>query len=119
MDSSSNRTPHRLTQDLAEMAVLAAIYFGAGKLGLSLAFLHTNVSPVWPPTGVALAAIWLLGYRIAPAIWVGALLANLATPVTGATACAIATGNSVKTKKMSIAGATNTYPANACLRSAS
>jgi PAS domain S-box-containing protein len=78
------------------LLAVCAIYFGSAELGLSLAFLHTNVSPVWPPTGVALAAIWLLGYRIAPAIWVGALLANLATPVTGATACAIATGNTLE-----------------------
>jgi len=63
------------------LAVVTAAYFGAAKLGLSLAFIHANVSPVWPPTGVAIAAVLLLGYRIWPAILLGALLANLFTPV--------------------------------------
>ncbi|MFL6275766.1 MAG: MASE1 domain-containing protein [Blastocatellia bacterium] len=78
------------------LLVVCAIYFGSARLGLSLAFLHANVSPVWPPTGVAIAAVWLLGYRIAPAIAVGALLANLATDVSLITASGIAVGNTLE-----------------------
>src|SRR4030095_10748841 len=72
------------------------IYFAAARFGLSLAFLHPNVSPVWPPTGVALAAVLLFGYRIWPAIFLGAVLANLLTPVSIATAFGIAVGNTLE-----------------------
>ncbi|HEX5734503.1 MAG TPA: MASE1 domain-containing protein [Blastocatellia bacterium] len=78
------------------LLIVAAAYFGAAEVGLSQAFLHTNVSPVWPPTGVAIAAVWLLGHRISPAILLGAFLANLATAVPLATAGGIAVGNTVE-----------------------
>src|SRR5437870_578194 len=78
------------------LLAVCAVYFGSARLGLSLAFLHANVSPVWPPTGVAIAALWLFGYRIAPAIAVGALLANLATDVSLITASGIAVGNTLE-----------------------
>jgi PAS domain S-box-containing protein len=78
------------------LVLLAAVYFAAGKFGLSLASVHTNVSPVWPPTGIALAAILILGYRVWPGIFVGALLTNLLTPVPMATAFGIALGNTVE-----------------------
>lgn len=74
----------------------AAVYFGAAKLGLSLAFLHASVSPVWPPTGIAIAAVLWLGYRISPAILAGAFLANLATGEPVATAAGIAIGNTLE-----------------------
>ena len=79
-----------------KLLVVAVIYFGAAKLGLSLAFIHANVSPVWPPTGVAIAAILLLGYRIWPAILLGAFLANLLTAVPVETAAGIAIGNTLE-----------------------
>jgi PAS domain S-box-containing protein len=76
--------------------VVAAVYFIAAKAGLSLASVHTNVSPVWPPAGIALAAVLLLGYRIWPAILVGAFFANFLTPVPVATAGVIAFGNTLE-----------------------
>ena len=76
--------------------LVAATYFGAAELGLSQAFLHANVSPVWPPTGVAIAAVLWLGYRISPAILLGAFLANLATGVSIAIASGIAVGNTLE-----------------------
>jgi PAS domain S-box-containing protein len=81
---------------LLAATVIAATYFVAAKLGLSLAFLHVSVSPVWPPTGIAIAAVLLLGYRIAPAILIGALLANLATGASAPTAAGIAIGNALE-----------------------
>jgi len=78
------------------LAVVTAVYFGAAKLGLALAFIHANVSPVWPPTGVAIAAVLLFGYRIWPAILLGAFLANFFTPVPVATAAGIALGNTLE-----------------------
>src|SRR2546425_1226474 len=54
------------------LAALFGLYVVAGKLGLSLAFIHVSASPVWPPTGIALAALLTLGYRVWPAIFAGA-----------------------------------------------
>lgn len=82
---------------LGQTVVLAAIYFAAAELGLSLAVLNKSVSPVWPPTGVAIAALLLLGYRAAPAIFLGALLANYRlTDVSLVTALGIAVGNALE-----------------------
>jgi signal transduction histidine kinase len=75
------------------IGILAIIYFIAGKLGLMLASLHASASPVWPPAGIALAAMLLFGYRVWPAIFVGAFLVNLTTAGNAATSFAIATGN--------------------------
>lgn len=57
--------------------IVAIIYFAAAQLSLFLSFENTNVSPVWPPTGIALASVLLLGYRMAPGIFAGAFLANI------------------------------------------
>ena len=59
------------------LALLALIYFIAGKLGLKLAFVNASASAVWPPAGIALAALLLFGYRAWPAIFVGALFLRL------------------------------------------
>ena len=75
------------------LITISVVYFYAAKLGLSLAFLHQSVSPVWPPTGIAIAAVLWLGYRISPAVLVGAFLANLATGEPTGTAAGIAVGN--------------------------
>ena len=66
------RSVPRLTLGLA----FAAVYFGAAKLGLTMAFFAEQVTTVWPPTGIALAAVVLLGPAVWPAIALGALLAN-------------------------------------------
>jgi TolB-like protein/integral membrane sensor domain MASE1/class 3 adenylate cyclase/Tfp pilus assembly protein PilF len=78
------------------IGILAVIYFIAGKLGLMLASLHASASPVWPPAGIALAGLLLLGYRAWPAIFIGAFLVNVTTAGNGATSFAIATGNTLE-----------------------
>src|SRR5882724_277993 len=82
--------------DVLAILVIAGFYFAAARLGLSLASVHTNVSPVWPPTAIAIAAVLLLGYRVWPGILLGALVANLMTPVPVATAVAIGIGNTLE-----------------------
>src|SRR6059036_724270 len=81
---------------LALIGILAIIYFIVGKLGLMLASLHASASPVWPSAGIALAAMLLFGYRVWPAIFVGAFLVNLTTAGNVATSFAIATGNTLE-----------------------
>jgi signal transduction histidine kinase/ActR/RegA family two-component response regulator len=76
-------------------AGIAALYFAAARLGLAVAFVAPQVTVVWPPTGIALAAMMLLGRRMWPAVWIGALLANC-TVAPLAVAAGIATGNTLE-----------------------
>jgi integral membrane sensor domain MASE1 len=69
----------RFPRRVAILATLAAVYFVAAKLGLKLAFVHASATPVWPPTGIALAAFLSIGYQVWPGIFLGAFLANLTT----------------------------------------
>jgi signal transduction histidine kinase len=78
------------------LAGLFGLYVVAGKLGLSLASVHASASPVWPPTGIALAAFLTLGYRAWPAIFVGAFVVNVTTAGSVATSVAIALGNTLE-----------------------
>src|SRR5213595_2075932 len=81
---------------LPAVGILTAVYFIAGKLGLMLASLHASASPVWPAAGIALGALLVLGYRVWPAIFVGAFLVNLTTAGNVATSLAIASGNTLE-----------------------
>ena len=72
------------------------MYFAAGKLGLSLAFVNSSASLVWPATGIALAALLVLGYRAWPAILLGAFLVNVTNTGHVASALAIGLGNTVE-----------------------
>ncbi len=84
-------------RDLALVASVAAIYFVAARLGLSLAFANASVSPVWPPTGVAIAVLLWFGYRVTPGVAIGALAANyLLTDVPLAPSAMIAIGNTLE-----------------------
>jgi signal transduction histidine kinase len=76
--------------------IFAVAYFVAGKLSLKLAFLHASASPVWPPAGIALAALLLFGIRLWPAIFIGAFLVNLTTAGNVFTSLGIATGNTLE-----------------------
>ena len=76
------------------LSLLVAIgYFAGAELGLSLASLHTNVTAVWPPTGIAIASLLIFGRRVWPGIFVGALAANLMTAIPVLSSFGIATGN--------------------------
>ena len=78
------------------LAGLFGLYVLAGKLGLSLASVHASASPVWPPTGVALAAFLTLGYRMWPAIFAGAFVVNITTAGSVPTSVAISLGNTLE-----------------------
>ena len=80
----------------AQVALLAAAYFGAAKLGLTMAFVAEQVTAVWPPTGIALAALLLFGYRLWPGITLGAFLANVTANEPLGTAAGIALGNTLE-----------------------
>ena len=70
-----------------------ATYMLAAKLCLRLATVHPSASPFWPPTGIAIVTLLLLGLRYWPAIFAGAFLVNLTTAGTVLTSLGIAGGN--------------------------
>src|SRR5499427_5086791 len=81
---------------IAGLIGIGLTYFVLAKSGLALALIHPSASPIWPPTGFALAAIVLWGYRAWPAIFLGAMIANASTTGSIGPAISIATGNSLE-----------------------
>ncbi len=61
---------------LVTALVVAVAYYGAARLSLLLSFENTNASPVWPATGLALAAVMLFGKRALIGIALGEFIAN-------------------------------------------
>ena len=55
---------------------VAAMYVATAKLGFLLAIDPGNVTAVWPPSGIALAALLIGGNRLWPGVWLGAFVAN-------------------------------------------
>ena len=81
---------------LPAIGALALIYFIAGTLALKLAFVNASASPVWPPAGIALAALLVLGFRVWPAIFVGAFAVNFLTTLNILSSVGIACGNTLE-----------------------
>ncbi|MBM3530689.1 MAG: PAS domain S-box protein [Alphaproteobacteria bacterium] len=78
------------------LAGVAAAYFAFARLGLMLASINPSASPVWPPSGIALASMLLCGRKIWPAIFAGAFLANVTTAGAVGASLAIAAGNTLE-----------------------
>ncbi len=64
---------------LIKILILAIIYHLAARLGLSMAYVQANTSPVWPPTGISIAVLLLFGTNLWPGISLGVLLGSLVT----------------------------------------
>jgi len=82
--------------NLATILVLALAYFFAAKLGLKFAFVNPSATAVWIPTGISLTALLIWGYRVWPAIFLGAFLANLTTAGSPVTSIGISIGNTLE-----------------------
>lgn len=79
-----------------QVALVAAVYFGAATLSLSVAIPPGYASAVWPSAGIALSATLALGNRVWLGIWIGAALANLSVEASLLTAVFIGTGNTLE-----------------------
>ncbi|HET7040733.1 MAG TPA: MASE1 domain-containing protein, partial [Gemmatimonadales bacterium] len=86
----------RRARDLAAGLLLLLVYVVVGKLGLRLAFAYPSATPVWPATGLALAAFLRFGRRVWPAVFLGAFIVNETTAGTIATSVLIAAGNTLE-----------------------
>ena len=83
-------------RDLALMALLFCAYVGSAKVGIELSVAHGVITPVWAPTGIALAALFLYGPRLWPAVALGALVANATSGASGVDAIFISVGNTLE-----------------------
>ena len=66
--------PKRGLTTFTRVVMLVALYFLGGLLGKQASFLSGSVVLVWPPAGIALAAILLYGYGFWPGVAFGAVL---------------------------------------------
>ncbi len=76
--------------------LLAAVYVATARLGLMLDPAAGFATLVWPPTGIALATLVVMGRQVWPGIALGALVANLWQGASGGVAVGIALGNTLE-----------------------
>src|SRR5258707_11400255 len=78
------------------VALLAAVYFVAGRIGFMVSAIDPIVSSVWPPSGIALAALLLMGPRYWLGITIGAFILNASGRIAPVPAMVIAVGNTLE-----------------------
>ena len=92
-----------ILRTLAIGAGVTAAYVLSAHLGFRLAFAAEQVTTVWAPTGIAIAALLLGGRNLWPAIWAGAFLANAATSAPLWADAMVATGNTLEAVTAAVA----------------
>jgi signal transduction histidine kinase len=83
-------------RDVARALGLAALYVVVGKLGLMMDAVSGFATLVWPPTGLALAALLLYGPRLWPGVAIGAFVVNVWTGAPPLVALGISAGNTLE-----------------------
>jgi signal transduction histidine kinase len=86
-------TPFSLLFKIVALAILIHL---AARLGLKMAYVQSNTSPVWPPTGIALAALLIFGYRLWPGVSLGIFLGSVLTGAPFNLALGLALGNTLE-----------------------
>ncbi|MEU4741417.1 MASE1 domain-containing protein [Actinosynnema sp. NPDC023658] len=94
MDAVPVQPSPRLGRYALHLVVVAACYYAGARLGLLQALVNGQVTPLWPPTGVAVLAMLLGGVRMWPGVALGAFAANIAFNDLGSTFL-IAAGNTL------------------------
>jgi PAS domain S-box-containing protein len=85
----------RPSRRLAVLVLLAAACFAGGKIGLLVPIVQQKITLLWPPTGIALAAVLLGGAWTWPAIALASLLVSFSTGTPPVAAVVIAAGNTL------------------------
>ncbi|MFE9096055.1 MASE1 domain-containing protein [Streptomyces sp. NPDC007264] len=78
-----------------KICAVTALYYGSARLGLLQQLVRGQVTPLWPPTGIALAGLLLIGPWIWPGIAIGAFLVNIALGPSVPAVLAITLGNTL------------------------
>jgi integral membrane sensor domain MASE1 len=79
----------------AGVLLVAVAYYIAAKLGLRLALVGRNITPFWPPTGIAVVAFLVLGRSVWPGVALAAFVVNLPITTGVLPAAATAAGNTL------------------------
>jgi PAS domain S-box-containing protein len=87
--------PHAVGKYLAQIAIVFAVQFAAGKLGDALAINSGGIGPVWPASGISLAALLLFGYQVWPGVVAGAFLLTFLSPIPHIAAAVYAAGTTL------------------------
>ena len=95
-DPDSPRRPSNWVRYAVRVVLLAATYVLAGRLGFTASAVHPVVSSAWPPSGVALATLLLLGTRFWPGIALGAFIVNFTGGIPPLAATGMAVGNTLE-----------------------
>ncbi|ANQ85875.1 diguanylate cyclase [Azoarcus olearius] len=80
---------------LLRFVLVALAYFAGGRIGLSVPYVGSHITLIWPPTGIALAALLRWELSLWPAVWVGAFAVNLTIGSSPELAFALACGNTL------------------------
>ncbi len=71
-------------------------YYLSARLGLEMATINKQASPVWPATGIAMSLFLFFGPRAAIGVFLGAFISNFETGLNIPAALAIAVGNTME-----------------------
>jgi PAS domain S-box-containing protein len=83
------------SSDVFRTLLLGIAYYVAAQVSLLLALVEENITPLWPPTGIALVGFLVLGRRCWPGIAIAAVAVNLPISATPLAAAATAAGNTL------------------------
>ena len=81
------------SRDLAIVGVTAVSYYAGARIGLLPALVRGQVTPFWPPTGIAVVCALMFGLRSAPGVAIAAFAVNAPLGPNLLAAAAIALGN--------------------------
>ena len=99
LTTRSGSLAHTIKSDplsyVGKALVVALAYYLAARLGLGVALIEKNVTPLWPPTGIALVAFLVFGRALWPAVALAAFAVNLPIDPNGLAAAATAAGNTL------------------------
>lgn len=96
VENAQPQASFRPTLYVGQIVFLAAVYFAAAKLALLAAIPPGYATAAWPPSGLALAALLLFGYRIWPGVWLGAALVNITVQSSLPAAALMGAGNTLE-----------------------
>jgi signal transduction histidine kinase len=93
---SDARPPRYQATYLLRFVFLVAVYVAAARFGLGLQAVSGFAALVWPPSGIALAALLIFGNELSLAVLVGAFMVNVLTGAPFLVALSIGTGNALE-----------------------
>ena len=90
------KSPLSYVRYALESAVVFSAYYFAAKWALDISAVNTFAAPIWPPSGIALAALYFGGYRLWPAVALAAFFINYTLGAPLIAALGIALGNTLE-----------------------